>query len=216
MSMRPQMAFICGINNADKYPKPNLYKTIPTVKILREESNCWETEWNMAAAYIKDIASRRSRYYPYSQYKKRLDDVFYARNEYSPNNILGLVIEPIANQDRYSEMVYYLSVFHPEYQVAGYKIMPSIPLDDDVSDSGRALKFYIHQMKTGIHDPAIAKRYLLRATFKKYIIDHGWNLHYGDWSLSFSYALATKILMKHAGLDVPMDDLKFMLVWSWS
>jgi len=236
MGIRPNFHLLCGIDNlqVDRF-------TITDERF--KPTALWEDRHETAVtlppkAVIDGLLTEKS--YAYTDHleiirqgwirthltdkdgnPRELSDLIEWDSEYGEPGVIGY---RVAEGDYANDVYYALALIDERFQSSGHMVLPSYPLEKDISYGASGLKI-VQEIRRQLPDDqkffrhirgnkAIMKS-LHIINQKKRTVANGWNyVFFGDYMSG--YADVAQYLFEQIGLTVPRRDLRLMLVWQWS
>ncbi len=130
-------------------------------------------------------------------------DLIYHNTEYGCPNVIGYEID-----GTYANTWFYaLASIYPEFQEAGWKYVPSIPLEMDSSLVATLLKYKNAERP-------ITETAKIETKRKQLLIDNGCNYTFFELTIN-TYMATAHYLLNWMGLKVEESEPKLILNWYW-
>lgn len=133
-----------------------------------------------------------------------VDCIFHKSEFQEIRNIIGYRISSCD-----SEVALGLGEIYSKYQSnAGYEFCPSIPIEKDITEEARIIKYNL------LSESDISIGIVKNIRHKMMLIQNDWNYkYYGD---KMPYiAMTAQYVLAQVDIDVQVNDIKLIMVWCW-
>lgn len=227
MGIRPSMYLLAGINDlkVEKYDivdsrykgnNDRWWKVLEECPPLPKEPDNVDVNDEVAFKQAMRAGTIRSALLERSsdgtEYQRPGYDLIHWDAEYGLGNIIGHVVHQLPYDDT---MFYALASLYYEFENNGYRVLPSLPVEQDSSLGAQAIKLAQRLVKRGDSLEHLSQEARAAMRIKQELIKNEWNYPLFSWRVE-SYMQVAHYLLTWAGLDVQESDLKLMLYWQWS
>ncbi len=223
MGIRPSISLVIGVNDmvVEDYvikdprwtaeenwaqhevvipPKPD------TSFVGKDAASLWTKDKNDAMMHrivVENVVSAAVGHKDYYEMKRPIQmwEIIRHDVEYGIPEIFGITLDRLPYA---SQAIYALAAIYPEFQQSGYRILPSLSLEEDSSPDAALLQFGL----ANLDEPSIQR--------KKRLVDNQQNYLFFSYDFEFWAEGALDILKDQLGFQIEQRDLKLMLYWQWS